>query len=261
MKRIHTLLMFLLTIAITLSAQENKENNYTFLLSGASFASSNNGWFELGCEIVGANPINRAIGGHAIADTANKMVEGTLYSKEELDAIDAFIIMQVHDQDVYEDSQLKEKYSDYTIPFTRDNYAAAFDYVIKRYITECYNLKFDENSKYFNTKSGKPAVIVLCTNWHDSREIYNTSVRKLGAKWGFPVVEFDKYIGFSKETVHPVTGEQISHLYSNDKQVVEGVSYGWHPENGKDKYIQRRMGAIFADTMQKIFPVYSSQTR
>ncbi len=45
---------------------------------------------------------------------------------------------------------------------------------------------------------GKPASIVLCTHWHDSRPIFNTSVRKLAEKWGFPVVEFDRYIGFSK---------------------------------------------------------------
>lgn len=261
MKRIETLLILLLTFAITLTAQENKEKNYTFLLTGASFASSNNGWFELGCDIVGASSINRAIGGEAIADAANRMAEGSLYSKQELETIDAFVIMQVHEHDVFEDSQIKEKYTDYDTPFTRDNYAAAFDYVIKRYITECYNLKFDETSKYYNTKSGKPAVIVLCTDWHDSRETYNNSVRKLGAKWGIPVVEFDKHIGFSKESVHPVTGEQISHLFATDWQEIDGVTYGWHPANGKDSYIQRRMGAIFADTMQKIFPVYSSHTR
>jgi hypothetical protein len=102
---------------------------------------------------------------------------------------------------------------------------------------------------------GKPAVVVLCTDWHDGRVTYNTAVRKLGEKWGFPVVEFDRYIGFSKNAVHPVTGEQVSRLYTGDKQVISGETYGWHPENGQNKYLQRRMGAIFADTMRKIFPV------
>ena len=69
------------------------------------------------------------------------------------------------------------------------------------------------------------------------------------------MVEFDKYIGFSKNAVHPVTGEQISLLFADDKQEIGGEAFGWHPENGKDKYIQQRMGAIFADTMRKIFPV------
>jgi hypothetical protein len=57
------LLILLLTFTTTLPAQENKENRYTFLLTGASFASLNNGWLEVGCELTGATPLNRAIGG------------------------------------------------------------------------------------------------------------------------------------------------------------------------------------------------------
>lgn len=250
-------LLFLVIAFATLSFTQNKSDSsqYTFLLTGASFASPNNGWFEVGCELVGATPLNRAIGGEAIANTANRMIDGTLYSPEEFEKIDALVIMQVHDQNVFDESQLKSNYTDYKTPFDRSNYAAAFDYVIKRYLTECYNLKFNEKSAYYNTKYGKPAVIVLCTDWHDGRVTYNTSVRKLADKWGFLVVEFDKYIGFSKNAVHPVTGEQTSLLFTGDKQEIDGVTFGWHPENGKDKYIQRRMGAIFANTMRKIFPV------
>jgi hypothetical protein len=209
----------------------------------------------VGCDLVGATPLNRAKGGEAIADAANRMDAGTLYSKEELENIDALVIMQVHNRDVFDESQLKPRYGDYTLPFDRTKYAAGFDYVIKRYLTECYNLKFDETSKYYNSRSGKPAVIVLCTDWHDARVLYNTTIRQLADKWGFPVVEFDKYIGFSKNALHPVTGEPVSRIFSRDKQEIEGETYGWHPEPGKDKYIQRRLGAIFADTMQKIFPV------
>lgn len=258
MKQIETLTLFILiSIFITTfpaQAQENSETQYTFLLTGASFASPNNGWFEVGCQLTGATPLNRAIGGEAIADAANRMAEGTLYSKEELEEVDALVIMQVHDRDVFGSSTLKEEYTDYEIPFDRSNYAAAFDYVIKRYLTECYNLKFDEKSRYYNTRMGKPAVIVLCTDWHDGRVTYNTSIRKLAEKWGFPVVEFDKYIGFSKNSVHPVTKEQTSLLFTGDNQQIAGEKFGWHPENGRDSYIQRRMGAIFADTMRKIFP-------
>lgn len=254
MKKNYLLITLFLVFAAHLSAQEKTEAPYTFLLTGASFASPNNGWFEVGCELVGAVPLNRAIGGEAIADAANRMIEGTLYSPEELEHIDALVIMQVHDRDVFDESQLKPKYTDYPTPFDRSNYAAAFDYVIKRYLTDCYKLKFDAKSKYFNTRGGKPAVIVLCTDWHDGRVTYNTSVRKLAEKWGFPVVEFDKNIGFSKNAVHPVTGEQISLLFINDTQEINGQTFGWHPENGKDTYIQQRMGAIFADVMRRIFP-------
>ncbi len=250
-----TLLTLLILFSATIFAQENNKEHYTFLLTGASFAIQKNGWFEVGCDLAGAKPLNRAIGGEAIADAANRMIAGTLYSKDELENIDALVIMQVHEKDVFDESQLKEKYTDYDTPFDRNNYAAAFDYVIKRYLTECYNLRFDSTSVYYRTRSGKPAIVVLCTDWHDSRVTYNSSVRRLAEKWGFPVVEFDKQIGFSRNALHPVTGEQVSRLFSGDKQEIDGEVYGWHPPTGQDKYIQRRMAAIFADTMRKIFPV------
>lgn len=237
----------------SLLGQENRENHFTFLLTGASFASPPNGWFELGCEALNVNPLNRAKGGEAIANTANRMIDGTLYTIEELEDIDAFIIMQVHDRDVFDETQLKIKYTDYQTPFDKSNYAAAFDFVIKRYLTDCYNLKYNENSKYFNSQSGKPAVIILCTHWHDARLTYNSTIRKLAEKWGFPLVEFDKYIGFSKNTLHPVTGEHVSRLYSSDKQEIDGEIYGWHPIRGHDSYMQQRMAAIFAETMKKVF--------
>lgn len=248
------LLLLLSCFSFSLVAQEKKED-YTILLTGASFADSGNGWFELGCKRLNAKAINRAVGGESIAITANKMFEGVLYSFEELDEIEALVIMHVHDRDVYDESELKEKYTDYVMPFKYANYATAYDYVIKRYITECYNLKFDNKSKYYNTPSGKPVIIVLCTHWHDSRTVFNQSVRRLAEKWGLPLVEFDKNIGFSKDQLHPVTGEQNSLIYSKDKQESNGVAYGWHPQRGQDKYIQQRMAAIFVDVMQRILPL------
>lgn len=234
---------------------KSQNEKYTILLTGASFASPNNGWFEIGCRNLGAKAINRAIGGEAIANTANKMINGTLYSKEEFENIDALVIMQVHNKDVASEEGLQTNYQDYKIPFDRSNYAAAYDYVIKRYISDCYNLKFDKNSKYYDSPNGKPAVIVLCTHWHDARTVFNTTIRKLAAKWGFPVVEFDKYIGFSKDHLHPVTGKQWSILYAHNNEVVNDIEVGWHPQEGQDKYIQQRMGAIFTDLMKKILPL------
>ncbi|MDD2476380.1 MAG: DUF5040 domain-containing protein [Dysgonamonadaceae bacterium] len=253
MKRINFLLIFTLMFSFAFAQSEKTEVKPTFLLTGASFATSLNGWFEIGCNNLGVNPINRAIGGEAIVHTANRMIDGSLYSEKEFEAIDAFVIMQVHERDVFDESEIKENYTDYTTPFTPENYSIAYDYVIKRYIADCYNLKFNENSKYYNTRHGKPAVIVLCTHWHDARVVYNSSIRQLAKKWGLPLVEFDKYIGFSKESLHPVTGEQISLIYSQDTQKINDVIFGWHPERGQDKYIQQRMAAIFADTMSKIF--------
>ena len=237
MKKLLTLLLALPLAWGHATAQENAK--YTILLTGASFASPQNGWFEIGCRQLDARALNRAIGGESIADTANRMAEGTLWNAGELDEMDALVIMQVHNRDVSAMGGLKEKYTDYTTPFDRSNYAAAFDYVIKR---------------YQSTKSGKPAVIVLCTDWHDARTTYNAAIRRLAARWGLPLVEFDRNIGFSKDTPNPATGTQQSLLHAQDTQTIEGVAYGWHPQRGQDKYIQQRMTAIFTDTMRRILP-------
>lgn len=253
MKKI-LLCLFLLGI-LNVYAQKVENKKYTILLTGASFASSNNGWFELGCKHLDATPINRAIPAEAIADAANHMIKGEMYTKKELENIDAFVIMHVHDKNVADVSGLKENYLDYTTPFDRSNYAAAYDYVIKRYITECYNLKFNKDSRYYNTPNGKPAVIVLCTHWHDARTVYNPAIRILAARWVFPLVEFDKFISFSKDHLHPMTGKQYSIVYSHNNEMINGEEFGWHPVNGQDKYIQQRMAAIFADLMKKVLPL------
>lgn len=56
-------------------------------------------------ETTGFKPLNRAIGGEAIANTANRMHEGRLYTTKELDDIEAFVIMQVHNKDVFDPSE------------------------------------------------------------------------------------------------------------------------------------------------------------
>ena len=254
MKRIAFSLV-LLFLAVVAEAASPDSTKYNILLTGASFASPQNSWFEMGCRQLKAHPINRAIGGESIISTSNRMIDGTLYSFEEFDNLDALVIMQVHNRDVFDESQLLSQYADYVTPFDKSCYAAAYDYVIKRYISECYLLKDNPKSKYFGTKSGKPAVIILCTDWHDGRVTYNTSIRKLSEKWGFPLVEFDKNIGFSKNTLHPVTGEQQNLLYAKDTQTIDNVKYGWHPDRGEDKYIQQRMAAIFANLMMRILPI------
>lgn len=240
--------VFFSLLSIVICAQE-----YTLFLTGASFAAPGNGWFELGCKSLGVKAINRAVSGESIADTANKMAEGTLYSREEFEEMDAFVIMHVHEKDVYNEDRLKNDYKDYSLPFDNSDYASCFDYVIKRYISDCYNLKDDVNSKYYGSKFGKPAVIILCTHWNDSRKIYNSSARKLTEKWGLPIVEFDKNIGFSSNHKHRITGNSFSLIFTDDKQIVHDREQGWHPLHGEDSYLQRRMAAIFAETVRKIF--------
>lgn len=52
-----------------------------------------------------------------------------------------------------------------------------------------------------------------------------------------------------------MTGAQTSLLHAQDTQTIEGVTYGWHPQRGEDKYIQQRMAAIFVETMRRILPL------
>ncbi len=246
----------LLLLTASVSHAQETTAAYKLLLTGASFASSSNTWFETGCEHLDAVPVNRAKGSQSILSTVGMMIDGTLYSRQELEDMDALVIMQVHDMDVFvsQDFGSGKKWEDYTQPMSGRDYAGCFDYVIKRYMSECYNLKDDPESKYYGTKSGKPCIIVLCTHWHDGRTVYNESVRKLAAKWGLPLVEFDANIGFSRFVPHPVTGRQFSLIYADDTQTINGELFGWHPLRGKDQYIQRKMAAIFADKMRQILP-------
>ena len=116
MKRIYIIILLLYCWVSFLPAQDicspvregylsmsDEKKKLTVLLSGASFASVDNGWF----------------GGEAIADVANRMSRGDLYSREELDEVDVFVIMQVHNRDVYAPNELKKDYHEYALPFTR----------------------------------------------------------------------------------------------------------------------------------------------
>lgn len=246
------ILFFSLLLFVPFAYSQNETPKYKILLAGASFASPVNGWFELGCKTLNAEPINKAVNGQSIAVTANEMAQGKFYTLDDLEDVDVFVIMHVHDKDVADESKLKNSYKDYTLPFDYADYAQAYDYVIKKYLTDCYNLRYKEDSKYYNTLAGKPAVIVLCTSWHDARKIFNPAIRILGERWGFPVVEFDKYIGFSKNHLHPVTNKQYSILYAHNTEMINGEEFGWHPYEGQDQYIQQRMAAIFVDMVRKI---------
>ena len=221
---------------------------YHFMLTGASFAVSENGWFELSCKAFNAEPINKAISGEAIFDAANRMAANTFCTKDELERTDAFIIMQVHNQNVADETWLKTDYNEYAMPTS--NYAVAYDYMIKKYKDDCYKLKDDPTSKYYGTPNGKPAVIILCTHWHDSRTVYNPAIRRLAQKWNLPLVEWDKNIGFTKDILE--NGVQPSIQYAMNNEVINGVTYGWHPLRGQGQYIQKKISDIFNTAMEKV---------
>lgn len=218
------------------------------MLVGASFAEKKNGWFELSCKRFNAEPINKAISGEAIYHTANRMANNALYTTAELDRTDAFIIMHVHNKDVADTTFLKDNYKDYSMPTY--NYAVAYDYVIKKYKDDCYQLKNNPASRYYGTPNGKPAVIVLCTHWHDARTIYNQSVRLLAKKWNLPLVEWDKNIGFTKDKLK--NSQQPSLQYAINTEEINGVKYAWHPLLGEKQYIQKKISRIFNAKMKQI---------
>jgi hypothetical protein len=224
---------------------------YSFLLTGASFGVPENGWFELSCKAFEAEAINKAVSGEAIFHTANRMATNTFYTKAELERTDVFVIMHVHNQNVANTTWLKDNYLDYTMPTS--NYEVAYDYVIKKYKDDCYKLKDDPTSKYYGTQNGKPAVIILCTHWHDSRTTYNSAIRILAQKWNLPIVEWDTFIGFTKNVLE--NGQQPSLQYAKDTEVINGVTYAWHPLRGQEQYIQKKISEVFNAAMEQIVGV------
>ncbi|MDR1585438.1 MAG: DUF5040 domain-containing protein [Prevotellaceae bacterium] len=247
MKKIFFFLLVCAYALLPLSAQKKS----TFLLTGASFAVPQNGWFEIGCEAFGAIPVNKSVSGESIMHTATRMFNETFYTREELDAADILVIMHVHNANVANTSAIKEDYTQYIYTDINNNYSTAYDYVIKKYKDDCYKLKDDPGSKYYGTENGKPALIMLCTHWHDARTVYNASVRTLAERWNLPLVKWDDNIGFTKNVLDE-DGRQPSLKYSRDTESINGITYGWHPLIGKNEYIQQKMAEIFINELETV---------
>lgn len=231
--------------------QTIKVFNKNILLTGASFAYPENEWFSSLCNSLNVTGYNKAVSGETIVDTAQKMYDETLYTSDEFEDFEILLIFHSHNQKVTNTTYIKENYEEYQFPLT--DKSACWDYVLKKYASECYAAKDNPESKWYGTKYGKPFVVVVCTHWHDARTIFNDSIRELQKKWGFTLCELDKNIGFSKNQVHPVTKEQISILhcdngYGNTEEI-EGVTYGWHPTRGKNAWIQYKIASIIKSTL------------
>lgn len=252
MKKIALALASALT-ALSMTAT-NADGKPVMLLTGASFAIPENGWFEVACEDMGAVALNKAVSGEAIYHTARRMNNNTFYTTAELDDIDVFVISHVHNQNVANEQWIKENWEDYTSIASTTDYSTSYDYVIKRYIADCKALKDNPASRYYGTEEGKPVKIILTTHWHDSRTTYNPAIRKLAQRWGFPLVEWDVNIGFSKDDV--AAGEaQPSLAMAHDNETINGVKYGWHPLRGSNTHIQRRMAQIFEEVAAPVLGI------
>lgn len=258
------------------------------MLTGASLAYNANGWFENACNWLGVTGINKAISGTRIGQFAKRLYDNDYISSTEVEETEILVFNHVHNKDVY---TLPTSYIDYSVEdyeaeadtnflsnggdTSDETYAKAFDYVIKKWIKMNEDLKDNPNSAYYQTPFGRPVKILLCTYWHDGRVKYNTSIRKLANKWGFPLVKFDEEIGLSckvmsgrcktdSDVIVPdlmqfslANGEGMS---NRDLCVIDGVQYNaeiidgkivpWHYARGTSLEIQKRLAAILKNMIE-----------
>ena len=146
-----------------------------------------------------------------------------------------------------------------------ERYSAGYDYLLKKYAKDCYDLRLNPNSKWYGTKSGKPCIIVCTTQWHDGYVRFNESVKKMAKKHGAIVADIANNIGFSYLQTNPNDENSIrwSALHCNNADFssgndtediyIDGVLYsnmGWHPTRDFDCYIQQKRGNILAETLK-----------
>lgn len=146
-----------------------------------------------------------------------------------------------------------------------ERYAAGYDYLLKKYALDCYNLRLNPDSKYYGTKSGKPVVIVCTTQWHDGYVRFNDSVKIMAKRHGAIVCNVADNVGFSYLQTDPTNDDSIrwGALHCNNAAIgsgndtetipIHGVMYtdmGWHPTRQWDSYIQMKRAQILAETMR-----------
>lgn len=146
-----------------------------------------------------------------------------------------------------------------------ERYAAGYDYLLKKYALDCYNLRLNPDSKYYGTKSGKPVIIVCTTQWHDGYVRFNEGIKKVAKRHGAIVADIAGNIGFSYRQTDPENPDSIrwgalhcnnaAYGSTNDTETIpiHGVMYtgmGWHPTRKWDDYIQMKRAQILADAMR-----------
>lgn len=146
-----------------------------------------------------------------------------------------------------------------------ERYAAGYDYLLKKYALDCYNLRLNPDSKYYGTKSGKPVVIVCTTQWHDGYVRFNEGVKKMAKRHGAIVCNVADNVGFSYLQTDPTNDDSIrwGALHCNNAAIgsgndtetipIHGIMYtgmGWHPTRQWDSYIQMKRAQILAETMR-----------
>ncbi|SHJ65808.1 DUF5040 domain-containing protein [Bacteroides stercorirosoris] len=148
-----------------------------------------------------------------------------------------------------------------------ERYAAGYDYLLKKYIKDCYELRNNPNSKYYGSVQGKPVIIIICTQWHDGYVVLNNAIKEVAARFGAVVCDFAANVGFSYKQTDPTDPNSIrqsalvctNRLYGsgNDFQDIniEGTVYtnmGWHPTRDVNSYFAIKRGNILSDVIRKI---------
>ncbi|AJH15311.1 DUF5040 domain-containing protein [Myroides profundi] len=241
-------------IKVKVSAEGDIERTSSLMI-GASFASPENSWYKNAYNRLRSYHVNYADGGGVgMNNYVNKIYRGELYTKETLDKFNHLVIYISHNLNVYNQKGVRESYLDYE-PINGNQYNSTqnWDYCLKKYSADCEAQKNNPNSKYYGTKRGKPVSVIVFTHWHDGREIYNESIRKLRSKWDFTLIELDKNIGFTKKKINPNTKRQVSLDYAVDTEVIDGETFGWHPKRtGKELYVQDKTEEMFYNTISKL---------
>ena len=247
----------------------------TLLVSGTSFSYDGNGWVEILCDKLGVVRENKSFSGERINNLSARILNGTFFSQTLLNNTDALVIMHTHNKDVFTLTDLtingnlitKDQFKAYSAAdyealswgvLTDTNagfngldgeFAAVWDYVLKKIQTIYYAERLNPLSVYYETKWGKPYNLILTTNWHDGRVTFNKSIRKLSEKWGIPLIKFDTNVGFSRFKKH-ISGVQHSLLYAQyvggviNTETIDGELFAWHYERGQDKPLPKRLAMI-----------------
>lgn len=235
----------------------------TLMITGASLAYSGNAWFGKANEKLGTIGINKARSGVGTPKNDAPLIwSGTFMTDAEFEASDVFSFQYASQSNLDSLDGLKPTAQDYVAGFNISNPVEAFasyseaqclDFILKFWQQKCYEQRNNPNSKWYGTAHGKPFRLMFVTHWHDSRTNYNNAIRVVAERWGAGVCEFDKKIGFSKNS--PLAdGTQVSTLYSEDTAEDSGVVYGWHPKRGDaGEYIQNRLASIYAQSIVNQF--------
>ena len=146
-----------------------------------------------------------------------------------------------------------------------ERYAAGYDYLLKKYALDCYNLRLNPDSKWYGTKSGKPVIIVCTTQWHDGYVRFNEGIKNVARRHGAILCDVANNVGFSYMQTNPQDDDSIcwNALHCNNTSIgsgndtenipIHGIMYnnmGWHPTRDWSCYVQMKRAQILAESLK-----------